>query len=153
MKITDEMIEAASSAYALHPQNSESVALKEPIRAAIEAALRVRKAAKRELKRETRKYDQYLANRRKGNLEGGLNGLFPLPPSTPKPTWDGRFEVGKSYRTRDGREAIILGVKEGRWVGLVLQNVTYARWAWHLDGLLFQNEKNGVDLIAPWEQP
>lgn len=70
-----------------------------------------------------------------------------------KPEWNGKFEVGKSYRTRGGERAEIEGNLSGtyRFHGFVGDKSNGRVWTERgnivdLDGL-----RHSDDLIGPWE--
>lgn len=64
------------------------------------------------------------------------------------------IEVGKAYKTRDGRKAIVTGHEPGHvfyiWDGKVGSVAT----SWDADGFeLMPSERSARDLISPWDQP
>jgi hypothetical protein len=61
-----------------------------------------------------------------------------------------KFEVGKAYRTRDGRKAIIGGLLSGTY--RIAGHIGGSRRTWTDNGELLYGQKNAEDLIAPWEE-
>lgn len=117
MKISDEEVKAALNAwYASSAETHEG-----NMRHALEAAKRVRKAAKK-----ARKVAE---------------------PGPAAPAWNGKFEVGKSYRTHNGQKAIIVRREEGEPYPLRGRVVA----SWRDDGRwCFGDIENPIDLVGPW---
>lgn len=71
----------------------------------------------------------------------------------PKPL---KLEVGKFYKTRDGRKAIVLNVVKDDTrscpVRVVVVDNTYEPYFVRKSGRLYKNEENAWDIVAPWEE-
>lgn len=66
-----------------------------------------------------------------------------------------KLEVGKFYKTRDGRKAIVLNVVKDDTrsctVRVVVVDDTYDPYFVRKSGHLYKNEENVWDIVAPWE--
>jgi hypothetical protein len=67
-----------------------------------------------------------------------------------------KFEIGKFYKTRDGRKAQIFMLDNGAgfMMGTVLQEND--RWLsnhWRCDGTIYIGSDSPDDLISEWEEP
>ena len=67
-----------------------------------------------------------------------------------------KLEVGKFYKTRDGRKAIVLNVVKDDTrscpVRVVVVDNTYEPYFVRKSGRLYKNEENSWDIVAPWEE-
>lgn len=67
-----------------------------------------------------------------------------------------KLEVGKFYKTRDGRKAIVLNVVKDDTrscpVRVVVVDNTYEPYFVRKSGRLYKNEENAWDIVAPWEE-
>lgn len=67
-----------------------------------------------------------------------------------------KLEVGKFYKTRDGRKAIVLNVVKDDTrscpVRVVVVDNTYEPYFVRKNGRLYKNEENAWDIVAPWEE-
>lgn len=67
-----------------------------------------------------------------------------------------KLEVGKFYKTRDGRKAIVLNVVKDDTrscpVRVVVVDNTYEPYFVRKSGHLYKNEENAWDIVAPWEE-
>ena len=80
----------------------------------------------------------------------GKHLTFIDAPEPAKPSWNGKFEVGKSYRTRDGQKAKITRLGKGPYP--FLGSVGNGSFTWADNGQQFVGfEQSRYDLIAPWE--
>jgi hypothetical protein len=67
-----------------------------------------------------------------------------------------KFEIGKFYKTRDGRKAQIFMLDNGAgfMMGTVLQeNGIWFSKHWICDGTIYINSDSPDDLISEWEEP
>jgi hypothetical protein len=67
-----------------------------------------------------------------------------------------KFEIGKFYKTRDGRKAQIFMLDNG--AGFMMGTVLQAndRWFsnhWRCDGTIYIDSDSPDDLISEWEEP
>lgn len=145
MKIHQSEIEAGAKAYCQNrfANGDKAIVWNDAIKAAIEAAYRVRKERKKQ-KREKAKH--------KGISVGSpffMNEIQALMNSTPpKPL---TFEAGKSYRTRDGRKSDV------NFIGTeyIVAIIDGAPYNFHMNGLFVIRLTGGthpLDLIAPWTE-
>lgn len=81
----------------------------------------------------------------------GRFGAARLSPEPAKPEWNGKFEVGKAYRTRDGRKVIISDVINPHSYPLRGELSGYFD-SWTVTGLNLADDQNSGDLIGPWEE-
>ncbi len=85
--------------------------------------------------------------------DGGVGWVLgrSITPESAKPEWNGKFEVGKAYRTRDGRKATVGGSAGGRLLG----HIGGRSHTWSDEGLWQyggnRDERSQLDLISPWE--
>lgn len=64
-----------------------------------------------------------------------------------------KIEVGKSYRTRDGRKAAINQIVSMFTGGYPVAGYTGGMaYTWKLDGRFEETRTSGLDLVAPWEE-
>lgn len=61
-----------------------------------------------------------------------------------------KLEVGKCYKTRDGRKAFVCyyNKEDNEYHGCILGSDTVVCWC--ENGLWYENEENGPDLISEW---
>lgn len=161
MIISQEEVQEFMEEYARgHPND---VLYEGNVEIALEAAYRVRKERKR-AKREKAigillpMDGQYTLVGPTGNLEfkGKLEGLKKVlseainpeqvDQPTPKPL---TFEVGKSYRTRDGRKATVDKVSQIAIMGSV-GGLYYTHW-WSSGRHASQSIEHELDLISEWQ--
>lgn len=100
--------------------------------------------------------DGFVTNRIKGGgwglnyYIGDTDGLY-VEESEPL-----KLEVGKFYKTRDGRKAIVLNVVKDDTrscpVRVVVVDNTYEPYFVRKSGRLYKNEENAWDIVAPWEE-
>lgn len=66
-----------------------------------------------------------------------------------------KIEVGKFYKTRDGRKARIYatdGISDTLH-GAILHEGGWVSYAWHESGLHYLNTREGTDLVSEWREP
>lgn len=61
-----------------------------------------------------------------------------------------KIEVGKCYKTRDGRKAFISAIRNSNDVFFGCIQGDFDRTAWHSNGLFMMNETSDYDLISEW---
>lgn len=60
------------------------------------------------------------------------------------------FEVGKTYKTRDGRDALVVDVYPEAFDGYTVSARVNGRWhTFTLEGRCYKGEENPIDLILP----
>lgn len=59
-----------------------------------------------------------------------------------------KLEVGKCYKTRDGRKAFINCEDLSSYSGCVVGSDEVFLWGYN--GLLYENQENDIDLISEW---
>lgn len=67
-----------------------------------------------------------------------------------------KLEVGKFYKTRDGRKASVLNVVKDDTIScpvrVVVVDNNYEPYFIRKSGRLYKNEENAWDIVAPWEE-
>ena len=67
-----------------------------------------------------------------------------------------KFEVGKVYKTRDGRKAKVIYIEpelsNAYTMGAILEGVDEVR-SYHSNGHYFMSGGTGSDLVSEWEEP
>jgi hypothetical protein len=133
MKISDEEINAAHNAWAASKRGTFEGFMRD----ALEAARRVRKARK-------------AAKRAKAKPSLLDNELAPEPAA---PAWNGKFEVGKAYRTRSGQKATIDSRLHQLYTGVYPLVGQYRNepWSWMECGRADITKETPRDIVGPWE--
>ncbi len=138
MKVTEQEIDAAISAYNGNVVREVGRKQINAMRAALEAAHRVRKQRKKE--KRMLKEGQSAINE--------MREVIVKP--APKPS-TGQFEAGKSYRTRDGRKVYLTKVDD-RGPQSIRGAVPYHNFLqkWYANGRFRKGCETDLDLIALW---
>jgi hypothetical protein len=76
-----------------------------------------------------------------------------LSPESVKPEWNGKFEVGKAYRTRDGRRVDLDENRRASEKYPLVGRITgvHGQRTWTDSGFIQRYTTDGFDLISPWE--
>lgn len=87
------------------------------------------------------------------SVSDGIASCYDVYIEEPEPL---KLEVGKFYKTRDGRKAIVLNVVKDDTrscpVRVVVVDNTYEPYFVRKSGRLYKNEENAWDIVAPWEE-
>jgi hypothetical protein len=147
MKISDEEAIAALNSWIPEIRPATCEAYVKDMRAALAAAYTVRKARKA-AKRAKAKPSIFTHQSLYDN--GQLHHWLQAVPEPVKPAWNGKFEVGKAYRTRDGQKAMITERHPGLYP--FVGDVDASAWSWLDNGRHCGiRVENPLDLIGPWE--